>query len=425
MNDLATSKPTSIPTRSISSNGPMRKPPPSRQMRSICSWRGHALLKQPQRLRRERAAAAVDQEAGAVGRDDHVACPSPRRRCARQLERPVAALLRANHLEQLHQRRRVEEVHADHVLGPRGRARERRDRDRRGVGGQHRVVAAHQRQAHRTARASARPARAPPRSRGRSGASSSSVRHRLEQPEAASSPTRPFSAHLRKAGAQPPRRRARAPRASGRAAACASRPPHRAARCRRPSCRRRRLRGPVTCRGTPACASRRRRSCPPRGPRWPWRARTGVARGRGRRTSGVSSAASTACFASRTASGGRSRHGAGELQRRVEPAVARAPPGDDAELRAASAASMRRPVSTSSIARCLPITRASRCVPPPPGMIPSRISGWPNSARSRTPRSCRTPAPARSRRRARSRTRPRRAASGSPPAAARSARRAR
>ena len=36
-NDLATSKPTSIPTRSISSNGPMRKPPPSRQIRSICS----------------------------------------------------------------------------------------------------------------------------------------------------------------------------------------------------------------------------------------------------------------------------------------------------------------------------------------------------------------------------------------------------
>src|SRR3954468_24473274 len=36
-NDCATSKPTSIPTRSISSNGPMRKPPPSRQMRSICS----------------------------------------------------------------------------------------------------------------------------------------------------------------------------------------------------------------------------------------------------------------------------------------------------------------------------------------------------------------------------------------------------
>ena len=39
-------------------------------------------------------------------------------------------------------------------------------------------------------------------------------------------------------------------------------------------------------------------------------------------------------------------------------------------------------MSTSSIARCLPITRASRCVPPPPGMIPRRISGWPSSALS-------------------------------------------
>src|SRR5215212_696597 len=38
VNDLATSKPTSIPTRSISSNGPMRKPPPRRQTRSTCSW---------------------------------------------------------------------------------------------------------------------------------------------------------------------------------------------------------------------------------------------------------------------------------------------------------------------------------------------------------------------------------------------------
>ena len=37
----------------------------------------------------------------------------------------------------------------------------------------------------------------------------------------------------------------------------------------------------------------------------------------------------------------------------------------------------RRPVSTSSIARCLPSTRARRCVPPPPGMRPSCVSGRP------------------------------------------------
>ena len=145
VNDLATSKPTSIPTRSISSNGPMRKPPPSRQMRSICSWRGRALLEQPQRLRAERAAAAVHQEAGAVGRDDHVLA----HRLAgadRQLDRPLGALLRADHLEQRHQRRRVEEVHPDDVLRPRGRAGKRGHRNRRRIRGQHHVVAAHQRQ---------------------------------------------------------------------------------------------------------------------------------------------------------------------------------------------------------------------------------------------------------------------------------------
>ena len=40
----------------------------------------------------------------------------------------------------------------------------------------------------------------------------------------------------------------------------------------------------------------------------------------------------------------------------------------------------RLPVRTSSIARCFPITLARRWVPPPPGMIASVISGWPNSA---------------------------------------------
>ena len=39
-----TAKPTSTPTRSISSNGPMRKPPPRRQMRSTSATVGDALL---------------------------------------------------------------------------------------------------------------------------------------------------------------------------------------------------------------------------------------------------------------------------------------------------------------------------------------------------------------------------------------------
>ena len=61
-NDFATSKPTSIPTRSISSNGPIRKPPPSLQIRSICSCvatrscssrRASAPKGRPQRLTRK------------------------------------------------------------------------------------------------------------------------------------------------------------------------------------------------------------------------------------------------------------------------------------------------------------------------------------------------------------------------------------
>ena len=37
-------------------------------------------------------------------------------------------------------------------------------------------------------------------------------------------------------------------------------------------------------------------------------------------------------------------------------------------------------MSTYSIARCLPSTRASRWLPPPPGMIPRVTSGWPKRA---------------------------------------------
>ena len=69
--DFETSKPTSIPTRSMSSNGPIRKPPPIRTMRSIVAWLGDALGQQLQRLQAERPGAAVGEEPGAVARDDH------------------------------------------------------------------------------------------------------------------------------------------------------------------------------------------------------------------------------------------------------------------------------------------------------------------------------------------------------------------
>ena len=74
------------------------------------------------------------------------------------------------------------------------------------------------------------------------------------------------------------------------------------------------------------------------------------------------------------------RRAAASSMASLEPLALAGRPCSRARAAAASWASMRRPVSTSSIARCLPITRASRCVPPPPGMIPSVISGWPNSA---------------------------------------------
>jgi len=44
----------------------------------------------------------------------------------------------------------------------------------------------------------------------------------------------------------------------------------------------------------------------------------------------------------------------------------------------ASDASTILPLNTRSLALDAPTRRASRCVPPPPGMMPRRISGWPN-----------------------------------------------
>ena len=70
-NDFVTSKPTSMPTRSASSNGPIRKPPPMRMIRSIVGVVGDSLRQQLERLHPERARAAVGEEAGAVARDDH------------------------------------------------------------------------------------------------------------------------------------------------------------------------------------------------------------------------------------------------------------------------------------------------------------------------------------------------------------------
>ena len=52
----------------------------------------------------------------------------------------------------------------------------------------------------------------------------------------------------------------------------------------------------------------------------------------------------------------------------------------------ASSARTWRPESTRSLARAGPTRRARRWVPPPPGMMPRRISGWPSLAVSDTSR---------------------------------------
>ena len=88
------------------------------------------------RLGAEGPPAAVDQEAGAVGGQDHLLAHGLAGR-AGQFERPLARLVGPDDLEQRHQRRRVEEVHAHHVLGLGRGAGQRGDRDRRGVRGQH------------------------------------------------------------------------------------------------------------------------------------------------------------------------------------------------------------------------------------------------------------------------------------------------
>ena len=51
-------------------------------------------------------------------------------------------------------------------------------------------------------------------------------------------------------------------------------------------------------------------------------------------------------------------------------------------IASASSALTNRPVKMRSLARLGPTSRVSRWVPPAPGMIPSRISGWPSTASS-------------------------------------------
>ncbi len=126
------------PTRSISSNGPIRKPPPSRQMRSISSsgaissWSSlsasspNGLL---QRLTRKPGPSVASITCLPIA--------SPAARATRK--RRLGGLLAGDHLEQSHHRRRVEEVHPDHSFRPLEPSCDCGDEQRRGVGREHAI----------------------------------------------------------------------------------------------------------------------------------------------------------------------------------------------------------------------------------------------------------------------------------------------
>lgn len=102
--------------------------------------RRDALLEQLQRLEAKRPVASVDQEARPVHGDDHVLA----HRLAGgpgQSQCRVRGLFAGDHLKQAHDRRRIEEVHADDALGALGSRGDRGDQQRRGVAGKDALVA--------------------------------------------------------------------------------------------------------------------------------------------------------------------------------------------------------------------------------------------------------------------------------------------
>ena len=86
----------------------------------------------------ERDQDAVDDEARRVVAADR-RLPDPLAERERRLERLVGSQLGANDLDERHQRRRVEEVHADDPLGPCRRGGDLGDGERRGVRREHGV----------------------------------------------------------------------------------------------------------------------------------------------------------------------------------------------------------------------------------------------------------------------------------------------
>ena len=119
----------------------MRKPPPIRTIRSIWSC---VAIRSPSR----RSASSVNGRAHAVG-DEADRVGGANRLAAHRLghlagdrQRLLGGLVAGDHLDQAHQRGRVEEVHAADALGPLHPGGDRGHRERGGVGGQDRLGSA-------------------------------------------------------------------------------------------------------------------------------------------------------------------------------------------------------------------------------------------------------------------------------------------
>ena len=95
-----------------------------------------------------------------------------------------------------------------------------------------------------------------------------------------------------------------------------------------------------------------------------------------------SSPPSMAAFAARSASAGPLRQLRRHRERASRYTSAAGTTASTSPIASASSASTIRPVKIRSLALAGPISRGSRCVPPAPGMMPSKISGCPHLALS-------------------------------------------
>ena len=133
--ERVTAKFTSWPIRSMSSNGPMRKPPDSRMTRVQRGDVAAALAKHAQGLGIERPRHAIDDKARRGLRTHRCLAPGGGGGEHRFGHGRIGGGT-AHDLDQRHGRNGVEEVHADEASGTlQGRA-ERRHGDGGGVGGE-------------------------------------------------------------------------------------------------------------------------------------------------------------------------------------------------------------------------------------------------------------------------------------------------